>query len=73
MLLLEWRLALMAIALSAIIFVIVLMFLKPLGRLHIRMIRAEQAKTAHLVETIYGIRTIKSLALEPGAAECSVR
>jgi subfamily B ATP-binding cassette protein HlyB/CyaB len=64
MLILEWRLALMAIALSGIIFVIVLLFLKPIGRLHIRMIRAEQAKTAHLVETIYGIRTIKSLALE---------
>ena len=28
------------------------------------MVRAEQAKGSHLVETIYGIRTIKSLALE---------
>jgi ATP-binding cassette subfamily B protein len=64
MLILEWRLALMAIALSGIIFVIVMVFMKPIGRLHIRMIRAEQAKTAHLVETIYGIRTIKSLVLE---------
>jgi ATP-binding cassette subfamily B protein len=64
MLILEWRLALMAIALSGIIFVIVMVFLKPISRRHIRMIRAEQAKTAHLVETIYGMRTIKSLALE---------
>lgn len=64
MLILEWRLALMAIGLSGIIFVIVMLYLKPIGRLHVRMIRAEQAKTAHLVETIYGIRTIKSLVLE---------
>jgi subfamily B ATP-binding cassette protein HlyB/CyaB len=64
MLILEWRLALMAFTLSAVIFVIVMVFMKPVGRLHIRMIRAEQAKNAHLVETIYGIRTIKSLAVE---------
>ena len=64
MLVLQWRLALLAFALSGIIFVIVMIFMKPLGRLHARMIRAEQAKTSHLVETIYGMRTIKSLALE---------
>jgi ATP-binding cassette subfamily B protein len=63
MLVLQWRLALMAFALAGIIFVIVMVFMKPLGRLHGRMIRAEQAKTSHLVETIYGMRTIKSLAL----------
>jgi len=64
MLILEWRLALMAFTLSGIIFVIVMVFMKPIGRLNVQMIRAEQAKHAHLVETIYGIRTIKSLAVE---------
>ncbi len=64
MLILEWHLALMAFALAGIIFVIVMLFLKPIGRLHGRVVRAEQAKGSHLVETIYGIRTIKSLALE---------
>jgi subfamily B ATP-binding cassette protein HlyB/CyaB len=64
MLILEWRLALMAFALAGIIFVIVMLFLKPIGRLYGEVIRAEQAKGSHLVETIYGIRTIKSLALE---------
>jgi len=64
MLILDWRLALMAFALSGIIFVIVMVFLKPIGRLYGEVIRAEQAKGSHLVETIYGIRTIKSLALE---------
>jgi subfamily B ATP-binding cassette protein HlyB/CyaB len=64
MLILEWRLSLMAFALAGIIFLVVLAFMKPIGRLHRRVILAEQAKHAHLVETIYGIRTIKSLALE---------
>jgi ATP-binding cassette, subfamily B, bacterial HlyB/CyaB len=64
MLILEWHLALMAFALSGVIFAIVMVFMKPIGRLHVRMIRAEQAKNSHLVETIYGIRTIKSLAIE---------
>jgi ATP-binding cassette subfamily B protein len=64
MLFLDWRLALMAFALSGIIFLIVLVFLKPIGRLYGEVVRTEQAKGSHLVETIYGIRTIKSLALE---------
>jgi ATP-binding cassette subfamily B protein len=64
MLILDWRLALMAFSLSGIIFVIVLVFMKPIGRLYGEVVRAEHAKGSHLVETIYGIRTIKSLALE---------
>jgi ATP-binding cassette subfamily B protein len=64
MLILEWRLSLMAFALVGVIFVIVMVFLKPIGKLVRRVVIAEQAKGSHLVETIYGIRTIKSLALE---------
>lgn len=64
MLILEWRLALMAFALAAIIFVIVMIFLKPIGRLYHKVVLAELAKGSHLTETIYGMRTIKSLALE---------
>ena len=64
MLILSWPLALMAFALAGIIFVIVMVFMKPIGRLTGEVIRTEQAKGSHLVETIYGIRTIKSLALE---------
>jgi ATP-binding cassette, subfamily B, bacterial HlyB/CyaB len=64
MLILNWRLSLLAFSLAGIIFVIVLSFLKPIGRLHGRVIRAEQAKGAYLIETIYGIRTVKSLVLE---------
>ena len=64
MLILEWHLALMAFALAGIIFVIVMLFLKPIATRYRRVVLAEQAKNAHLVETIYGMRTIKSLALE---------
>ncbi len=54
----------MAFVLAGIIFVIVLAFLRPMSVLYGRVVRAEQAKHSHLVETVYGIRTIKSLALE---------
>ncbi|MHB8726485.1 MAG: peptidase domain-containing ABC transporter [Casimicrobiaceae bacterium] len=64
MLILNWRLALMAFALAGVIFLIVMVFMKPMTRLHRQVVLAEQAKGSHLVETIYGIRTIKSLALE---------
>jgi ATP-binding cassette subfamily B protein len=61
---LEWHLTLLAVVLSTIIFVIVASFMKPIGRAHKKVVDAEQAKWAHLTETIYGMRTIKSLALE---------
>jgi subfamily B ATP-binding cassette protein HlyB/CyaB len=64
MLLVEWHLALMAFALGGIIFAIVLVYLNPMGRLHYKVTLAEHAKGSHLNETIYGMRTIKSLALE---------
>jgi ATP-binding cassette subfamily B protein len=64
MLILEWQLALMAFALAGIIFVIVMMFIKPMGRLFHQVVLSENAKSSHLVETIHGIRTVKSLSLE---------
>jgi ATP-binding cassette subfamily B protein len=64
LLILEWHLALFTFVLTAIIFVIVLAYIRPLGHAYGRVVRAEQRKGSHLVETIYGMRTIKSLALE---------
>jgi ATP-binding cassette subfamily B protein len=64
MLLLDWRLALMAFGLAGIIFVIVMLFMKPISKLYYNVVIAEHRKGSHLVETIYGIRTVKSLALE---------
>ena len=64
MVILDWRLAMLAFALSGCIFLIVMIFLPAIGRLNLQAVLAEHAKGSHLVETIYGIRTIKSLALE---------
>jgi ATP-binding cassette, subfamily B, bacterial HlyB/CyaB len=64
MLILDWHLALLAFACAGVVFVIVMIFVKPVGNLYKEVVLAEQAKGAHLVETLYGIRTIKSLALE---------
>jgi ATP-binding cassette subfamily B protein len=64
MLILDWRLSLMAFALAGIIFLIVLVYMKPMAKRHRRVSLAETAKGSHLIETIYGIKTIKSLALE---------
>ena len=64
MIILDWRLSLLAFTFGAIIFAIIMVFMKPVGRLHREVTIAEQAKGSHLVETIYGIKTVKSLALE---------
>jgi ATP-binding cassette subfamily B protein len=64
LLILDWRLALIAYAMAGCIFVIVLTFMKPMSALYRRVVVAEQAKGAYLIESIYGIRTVKSLALE---------
>jgi ATP-binding cassette, subfamily B, bacterial HlyB/CyaB len=50
-----------AIAIGLIIFA----YLAPLRVLYLRVVSAETAKAAALGETIVGIRTVKSLALEP--------
>jgi ATP-binding cassette, subfamily B, bacterial HlyB/CyaB len=64
MVILEWRLAIFTFALAGVVFIIVMVFMKPIGRRFTRLVRAEQARGAHLTESIYGMRTIKALALE---------
>jgi len=64
LLILDWHLAIMVFIVAAIIFVIIYMYMKPIGRAYGRVVVAEQKKSAHLIETIYGMKTIKSLALE---------
>jgi len=58
-------LAWMVLACSALIMMVILAFLPPLRRLFTRVIFAETEKASVLSETIVGVRTIKSLALEP--------
>jgi subfamily B ATP-binding cassette protein HlyB/CyaB len=62
--LIAWQLAVFAMALTVIVFLIVLAFLRPIQARYRRVIAAEIEKSAYLTESIYGMRTIKSLALE---------
>ena len=61
----EPTLAVVSIAVAGLIALIIVAFLKPVGRLIALSIQAEHKKGAVMSETVYGIRTVKSLALEP--------
>jgi ATP-binding cassette subfamily B protein len=50
---------------ACVITMIILVFLKPMAALFGRVVRAETDKQAALGETVFGVRTVKSLALEP--------
>jgi len=50
---------------ASIIALIIGSFLGPLGRATGKVVAAESAKGSVMVETLYGIRTVKALALEP--------
>jgi ABC-type bacteriocin/lantibiotic exporter with double-glycine peptidase domain len=53
---------------AAVMAGIIAAFLRPLGIMTGRIIAAESAKGSVLVESIYGVRTVKALALEPTRA-----
>src|SRR5208282_4119310 len=55
----------LVLACAAAITLIILAYLKPLRVLYNRVTTAEAWKSAALSETIVGIKTVKSLALEP--------
>ena len=58
-------LAWIVLACACLITLIILAFLRPLRILLSRVIQAEVNRHAALGETVFGIRTVKSLALEP--------
>jgi ATP-binding cassette subfamily B protein len=62
---LDSTLAWIVLGCACIITLIILAFLRPLRALLASVIRAETDKSAVLGETIFGVRTVKSLALEP--------
>jgi len=62
---LNTALAWMVVACSGLIGLVIMAYLKPLRLLYAGVIRAETQKNAILSETVFGIRTVKSLALEP--------
>ena len=53
------------LAAAACVALIIAGFLRPIGFLIGKIIAAESAKSSVMVETVYGIRTVKSLAIEP--------
>jgi ATP-binding cassette subfamily B protein len=64
LLVLSWQMAFMVFAMGGIIFLIIYLYLPAMNRLYGKSVRAEQIKGTYMTETVYGMRTIKSLALE---------
>ena len=58
-------LAWMVLACAALIALVILAFLRPMRALYAQVVVAENNKASVLAETIFGVRTVKSLALEP--------
>jgi len=58
-------LAWIVLACACVIAMVILVYLKPLGVIFARVVAAETNKQSALGETVFGIRTVKSLALEP--------
>lgn len=61
---LNWKLSCLVLALAVIILIIYMAFLPSLRVRHRAIIEAEQRMASHQVETIWGIRTVKSLSLD---------
>ena len=58
-------LAWMVMACAGLIALVILAYLKPLRLLFAKVVDAETEKASVLTETVFGVRTVKSLALEP--------
>ncbi len=52
------------LGLALVMFLVILLFMPAVGKAYSRVVRAEQVKGSLLIETIHGMRTIKTLALE---------
>ncbi len=62
-------LAWMVVVFALCVVLIVIAFMHPIRVLIGKLVNAEIARSAVLIETVHGIRTIKSLALEPAQRE----
>jgi ATP-binding cassette subfamily B protein len=61
----EALLGAITVAVAGLMALIIVIFLKPVGRLIGQYVRAEHKKAAVITETVQGIRTVKTLAMEP--------
>ena len=55
----------MVLGCACLITLVILIFLKPLGVIYGHVVAAETDKQSALGETVFGVRTVKSLAIEP--------
>jgi ATP-binding cassette subfamily B protein len=62
--LLNWKLAIVVLVLAFLVLAVYIAFLPSLRRATGKVIDAEQRMWSHQVETIHGIRTVKSLSLD---------
>lgn len=65
MFLMSWQLSLFVLGLTAIMAAIVVVYLPQVRDQYRRVVQAEQAQNSYLIETLQGMRTVKSLALTP--------
>jgi ATP-binding cassette subfamily B protein len=61
---LNWKLTFYVLAVASTILILYLVFLPSISRLTNRLIEAETEMGSHQIESIHGIKTIKSLSLE---------
>lgn len=62
---LNWVLALFVLGAALLLAIIIVVFIPPIRRASAKALVAETRKNGFLVETVHGIRTIKTLAMEP--------
>lgn len=65
MFLMSWELSLFVLGLTAIMAAIVVVYIPQVRNQYLRVVKAEQAQNSYLIETLQGMRTVKSLALSP--------
>jgi ATP-binding cassette subfamily B protein len=61
---LSWQLSILVLVLTGIVAGIYAIYLPPIRRLHKNVIKADLALSSHQIESIHGIRAVKSLALD---------
>jgi len=61
---LSWKLSIFVLVCAAMIFVVIYIYLRPMGQALAAHVRAERDKGIYLTETVYGMRAIKSLVIE---------
>jgi len=62
---LEPLLGAVTLSVAGLMAIIIMVFMRPIGTLIAQYVRAEHRKAAVITETVQGMRTVKTLALEP--------